>query len=402
MTISSPQVVGDTNKYEIIKIIKDCGSISRVDISRRLKLSAPAISKNVSALLEAGMIREVGTDKSILGRKPTLLEFNSTFNYVIGVDVGGKKIVAVLSDLTGNIVEWVEAKSDAGLGAWAVLEQIKGTIRGLLDKYSHLTEKIVGIAVASPGIPDANFKKNAYAFFIRGWEEIELKTIIEENFGIETIVYNDVYMDIVGEKWQGVGEKYEDLLYIKLGYGLAAKMILNGKVYNGANLASGEVGYMHLDTWDSESKTYEKWNAERYLCEGVFKEYCRLSGIDESESKLDINQLIAFCECGDKNAQFVVEKYIQFLAQIINNCVSVLDPEVVIIGGKASCLRTCDVNKIIDIMRDSFPFVPKVYVSNLGEKASVIGSVKIALELAEKKLAQLWKTNISEGGTEFE
>ena len=77
MKVLNPTDIGDQNKLSILQIIKENDGISRQEISKRLKLSAPAVSKNIAALLETGIIREAGIDSTSMGRKPIQLKYNA-------------------------------------------------------------------------------------------------------------------------------------------------------------------------------------------------------------------------------------------------------------------------------------------------------------------------------------
>ncbi len=102
MKALNPTDIGDQNKLSILKIIKENDGISRQEISKRLNLSAPAVSKNIAALLETKIIREAGTDETSMGRKPIQLKYNGSIMYVISIEMMPQAVRGGIADLYGN------------------------------------------------------------------------------------------------------------------------------------------------------------------------------------------------------------------------------------------------------------------------------------------------------------
>ena len=101
----SSQLINKLNKIRVLNIIREHDQISRADISKISGISAPTITRIVNTLIEdESLVNEVGTGESSGGRKPTLVEFAATKNYVIGIDIGKNHIDGILSDLNANTV----------------------------------------------------------------------------------------------------------------------------------------------------------------------------------------------------------------------------------------------------------------------------------------------------------
>ena len=85
------------NKVKVLSLIRKTEDLSRAEIAKLSGLSAPTVSRIVEALLEEGLVREIGAGVSRGGRRPTLLKFSDQSNFIIGIDLGTTHIYGVLS-----------------------------------------------------------------------------------------------------------------------------------------------------------------------------------------------------------------------------------------------------------------------------------------------------------------
>ncbi|HHW47755.1 MAG TPA: ROK family transcriptional regulator [Clostridiaceae bacterium] len=383
--ISCPSMVGDNNKFTILKLIKNSNGISRQDISRTLKLSAPAVSKNVAALISAGIIREEGTDETRLGRKPVLLKYNSNLMYVLGIEIMPRGLRGAISDLCGNVISQYNVPSDIEKGTNGVLVRLRELIEFLLEKKPEGGD-VTTAGIAVPGLTDKKIDFNLISTFIDEWNAVDVKSYVEDNFKISAIVMNDVELDLIGECWIGAGKDYNNILLVKYGDGFAARSMINGMLLTGANRAAGEIGYYLPSINDVRQSFFSPGVTENKLCREVLKQY----GAD-SKRKISFSELLKKADEGDATACSIVEKVVDDLAVIINNIVLVIDPEVVILGSEAAFLRDQDINRIKDILCKTSPAVPEIRVSQLRENAGVMGGIKVAITSAEENLINYWK-----------
>lgn len=385
MEMAHPKMVGDYNKAKLLSLLRDSGPMSRVELSRKLALSAPAVTNNIAALLQVGMIYEVGTYETEMGRKPVLLEFNEHFRYVVGIDIGALSVRSALADLRGNIITQVE-KTSIGMKAHEVADQILDSIVELMQSAELDESNIIAVAVGSPGINNSKTGTNILAPFIEDWDEIDLKAEIEAKFHTRTIISNDVDMDLIGEQWKGAGRDYREVVYVKLGDGLAARMTSNGNLFEGVNQAAGEIGYM-VTQLPLERIHFNRYGqAESELCNhAVVQRYLELGGQATVGNIVDLLMLN-----NDEVAKTVIADLLERLTAVLINTIAVLDPKIVILGGAASQLRKQHLQVIVDKLACYLPFVPDIITSETGRMSGVFGTVRAALSIADEELNKLW------------
>ena len=238
MKIYNPTDIGDRNKLMILRLIKVYDGISRQEISKRMHLSAPAVSNNVAALIENGIVYENGCDDTSLGRKPRQLSYKGDLYYVISVELMPKKVRAGIADLYGEVQQWTEKEIIVENGVDEVLGQLDSAIDELLEKRKKDVD-VIAIAVGVPALTGQNDLNDLFGTYLPEWKNVDLKEHILQKYNVEAIIVNDVELALIGERERGVGKKQTNIVYIKYGEGFAARAIVDGYLLKGNNMAAG-------------------------------------------------------------------------------------------------------------------------------------------------------------------
>lgn len=185
-------------------------------------------------------------------------------NTTVAIDLGGTNV---------RVARVREGKIEARLS-----EPVKasGTEREVLDQMCALVEKVNNgtasrIGVAVPSVVDFNTGIVYNVMNIPSWKEVHLKQYLESRFGIETHADNDVNCFVAAEKAYGAGRPFDNLVGITLGTGVGAGIVIDGKVYRGANTGAGEIcslPYLESNYEDYTSQQlFNKWHTTA-LAEG--------------------------------------------------------------------------------------------------------------------------------------
>lgn len=381
MRVLNPTDIGDQNKLSILRIIKDNNGISRQEISKRLKLSAPAVSKNVAALLETGIIRESGIDETSMGRKPIQLTYNASIMHVIGIELMPKEIRGGIADLYGEIIERVSRPLCLQKGVQAVLEQLDWVIGYLINKKTN-DSQMAAIAIGVPALTGQEDLNDLFLAYLPEWKDVDLKRYVEEKYQVKTIVMNDVELALLGECAEGEGKVSDNILFLKYGDGFAVRAIVDGRLIKGYNMAAGEVGY-YLEGISRLT--------DRFVCPGILEQELCKASVKQKEGISDIEYLQKKMSEGDVGAEKQLLHIVERISVVIANTVLVLNPEIIILGGIASKFNEKSIAVMKRVLENTCPFVPKIMVSKLGLDAPVIGGIKIALESAERQLVTYWQ-----------
>lgn len=391
-----PRMLGNANKYAILRTIRRCGPTSRADLARELGMSPPSISSNIAALLEAGLISEIGSGSADFGRKPILLEFNRTFRYACGIDIGETSARLAVADGVGEIVGSKEVGIRPERGAQAILALAAREVRELADGAGVDWGRMGAAAVSVPGIVDERTGELTLSTIIGKWEGLRIREFLEAELGIPAAVGNDVDMAILGEHGSGRGRGHDNLVYIKIGDGLAARIIIDGRLFHGVHDSAGEIGYMLLDQADERPAFRSRGALEQRICnDTIDREYrsararAGLSRVPKAEM-VTLARLLAMAEGGDAIASGILRSVVGNLSRTLVNVASVLDVDLVILGGDAEAFGEAQLSAVRKFMERHVPYVPAVVTSSLGGMAGIAGCVRRGVELLEDAMSSMW------------
>ncbi|CAM3959267.1 ROK family protein [Mesobacillus thioparans] len=322
-------VVKKNNKALVLSLIIEKETISRADIAGVTGLNKTTVSSLVNELLEEDLIYESGPGVSSGGRRPVILHFNKKAGYAIGIDIGVNYILAVLTDLKGQII--VEKSQNLTRTSYsAIMNNVQTMIQSLMENMPESRYGIVGIGVGVPGI--VNKEGSVLLAPNLGWTNIQLKEDLEKMFNVPIIIENEANAGAVGEQQFGAGQDYENILYVSAGIGIGVGIILNNELYQGKSGFSGEMGHMIIELNGKHCNCGSRGCWEAYASENALLEMAG-ENIDSLES------LIELAQNGEKSAIDLFEKIGQYLGFGINNIINTFNPDQVIIGNRLAMVR---------------------------------------------------------------
>lgn len=299
----------------------------------------------------------------------------------ITLDVGGSKILGGLFDQDGTILDRVKVKTFASKGTDFVLDQI----RKVIDELRVQTDSLKGIAVIVPGIVED--KRRVVMCPNVPLEQVNLASILEEEYGVPVKLGNDVSLAIYGE-WKSQEEQSDNVVGIFLGTGVGGGLILNKNLYEGRG-AAGEIGHMVvqpmgrrcgcgqegcLEAYASKSGMYQQMLAERDRGRASsFYQY-----IPEDGSMVKSSSFEKALEAGDELTEEVIMQGAYYLGKAVATLANVLHVDQFIFGGGMTdnigdfmlpkALKIAKESSMPSI-RDSIRFTR----SHLGDDAGIVG-----------------------------
>ena len=162
---------------------------------------------------------------------------------VIGVDMGGTKILAAVVNAEGRILASAKIPTKADKGATVVIDRIASCIQKAIDKSRVAPESIQAVGIGAPGPLDPGTGVVIFAPNL-GWKDVPLKAELETRTGILTFVDNDVNVGTLGEHTFGVGQNVQNLVGIFVGTGIGGGIIMQGELFHGASKTAGEIGHI--------------------------------------------------------------------------------------------------------------------------------------------------------------
>ena len=371
------------NEGLVLRTIEKNGSISRADVGKIVGLTPPTVSAIVKDLVERDIVQEIGKGDSSGGKKPILLKINSKIAYMIAVDLGGENGIRVaLMDLSYNIVNEKFGPKIEALNSQKLKNALSVILKDFIKEINISKEKILGICIGIPGIIDTKLKKVTVAPRLN-WE-ISLEDLTLKEIGIPITLENDVNLMALGEKTKGIAQKIKNFVFVGERTGIGAGIIINRKIYKGANNAAGEVGYLLIDPEYAPKSSRDYGCLEKLASYKIIVEKAKKK-LGKTVEAMDVFKMAAE---GNSIALGIIKEALKFLAYGIGNISCVFNPELVIIGGKISILPSRFLEEMKTNIGEIIPFVPKIEFSKLGEDGVLIGAaVKVLEPLKRRGLA---------------
>jgi glucokinase len=352
------------NSRQILSIVRKLGPVSRADITRQTPYSAPTVSALISGLVRAGLVNEEGEGKSSGGRKPQLLSFNAQCGVVIGSNIDSDAIQIVLADMTGK---WLRKKSiqlQSETRPRPLLRRLATAIEGMLKDPGFEATPLLAVAVGVPGMTDVSTGTVIEAANLDEWRDVPVQEILQGFLSVPVKVENDVNLAAIGEQWHGGGRGVENFVFISVGTGIGAGIIIDGKLHRGHRWHAGEISHLNVD--------YRKWSTD-YAAAGYLEAHLR-DGVRQKA----------------KAAEFSFDKEtVRRLGAAVANIATIIDPETVVVGGHLIMMDPESLPQIFEVAARIAPNCPRLYRTELGEDAPLLGSVQIALQYADENLHDL-------------
>jgi glucokinase-like ROK family protein len=232
-------------KLKILDLIRNKGPITKQQIAKELGINITTVSILINQFEEKdNIIKEIGDGSSSGGRKPKLYIINNELGYVIGIDVGGTNMRGILTDLSGNIINYLKIKTKAKEGKEAVLSKVISVANEIMNPSKISREKLFGIGMSISGIINSYEGVSIFCPNIPGWENYPIKNIMEEEFNLPVCIDDSVRCAAVAEKRFGIAKDHDNFIFISIGKGIGMGAFIDGKIYRGSMGLAGELGHI--------------------------------------------------------------------------------------------------------------------------------------------------------------
>ena len=345
MRKSNFHFVRQINEISALRIIRDEGPISRSEIARKMGVSKVIIGGIVNRLLDTNILFEIGKGDSTVqgGRRPVMLKFNADAGLAVGIEVHLHRANILITNMNAEILHEKTVNFNDNTNPEAILSRIVKTVQKTLDDPDQL-ESILGVGLALPGLIDYEEGSILTSHSLKKWEGYPIKKYLEN--ALDTIVYmeNDVKAITVGEFHWGAGSEASNVVYIWLGEGIGAGIIINGDIYRGISASAGEIGYTEISAKGINQGQYPLL----YQDQERFGEVLSTLNLENSlrlalrngghasllaNGEVDLNAIAAAAKQGDRLAKDALEEYGQILSVLTMSVINFFNPELIILGG---------------------------------------------------------------------
>lgn len=331
----------------VLDVVRHQAAATRPEIMRRTGLGRAVVVQRVAELLERGLLIEAGLEASSGGRPPRALGLNANAGHILVADLGATSIGVAVADLSGRLVEQVEEPSAITDGPEVILGRVDEMFKTIRPPVAGDLGPLWGIGIGVPGPVEFATGRPVSPPIMPGWDEYPVRARFSTRYDVPTWVDNDVNAMALGEFRAGVARGHDAAIFIKIGTGIGAGIIIDGKLHRGSQGSAGDVG--HIQVTDDPSTVCRCGNVgcleavasgaalarsgAAAASEGRSQVLARLLAENGRIEAIDVGWAASH---GDPVSRDLIATAGRWIGSMVATLVNALNPSLVVIGGGVS------------------------------------------------------------------
>lgn len=267
-------------------------------------------------------------------------------NWLIGVDIGGTKTAVVLSAAPPEVARRIEFATEQERGPEHAIEAIKAAIREMIAGEDLALSDLgaIGVSCGSPLDPNAGMIQAPPN--LSTWVDVPIVEILKNEFGCPVSLENDANAGAVAEHRFGAGRGYRHIVFLTMGTGLGAGIIIDGRLYQGVTDSAGEIGHVRLTRTGPvgyhKAGSVEGWASGGGMAQVAAREIAAAKSAGRQSMLMDVGaervtarDVLRAAQASDKLALRITAICGRKLGETLAILVDILNPECIVIGGLA-------------------------------------------------------------------
>jgi predicted NBD/HSP70 family sugar kinase len=362
---ATPTLLRDLNERTVLDTIRSGAPISRAEIARRSGISKPTVSLALQSLLGAELVRETAERPDGPGYGAVYFEPVAEAAVVLGLDLGARFVRGAICDLAGD----VRARQDVELQAPETDEAVEAIVRlrsSLTEASGVEAERIDTVIVGVPGVVERRTGVVRVVANVTGLEGRTFESELESVLGLPVRLENDTNLAALGEQWQGVARGVDDFVFLSIGTGMGAGVVVGGELHRGRHGAAGEIDFALI------------------AFDGVDPSAAQVTAL--AGGGADPRAVFGAAREGDEAASAVVAEIARRIALHIAPFAAVADVELIVLGGGIGANGDLLLDPVGRHLAELLPFPPRLEVSTLGEAAVLTGALAVGVQVARENV----------------
>ena len=331
----------NSNEKLVLKEIFNHQNISRTEISKNLGINKATISSILNKLKSKSLVREVGEGDSTKsgGRKPILLKVNHLYGYFISLDLTYSSVEVMYNYFDGNVIQHESYK---------LPDENVSSILGILKEHVDVHEKhdtihgLLGMSVSIHGVVDN--EQNVIYLPFHKTDGVSITEMLKEFAQVPVMIENEANLSALYERNFKHSLSINNLIALSIHKGIGAGLIINNKLYRGANGEAGEIGKTLVSKVSNNVETYHK-------IEDIFSQEALLQNLSyQLGETLTLSKLIQYYK--ERNTVVVqeMEQFINKIAILIHNLNTQFNPNAFYVN----CPLINEMPEILEEIKEQF------------------------------------------------
>lgn len=381
-------------------------SRSRRELVARTGLGRAIVSQRVGELVERGLVVEGDPGPSTGGRPPRRLTFRGDAGHILVADLGATSIDVAVTTLDGRILGHHAEPADIADGPEVALARVEELFRQLRASTRGLPGRLWGIGIGVPGPVEFRTGRPISPAIMPGWDGYPVRERFADRYGAPVWVDNDVNVLALGEWRFGLAAGHDNVIVLKIGTGIGAGIISDGRLHRGAQGSAGDVGHIQVSEDGSVVCRCGNTGCLEALAGGAAiardaeaaaraGRSPRLRAALELRGALTAEDAAEAATFGDPFAVELLQSAGRRVGSMLASVVNFFNPSLIVIGGgvaQSGDLLLASVRETV--YRRSLPLATRdllIQRSSLGGLAGVLGaSSMVADQLFTRESLALW------------
>jgi predicted NBD/HSP70 family sugar kinase len=347
----------ESNRVRVVDALRRSGRASRSDLARMTGLSRTTVGSVVADLQARGLVAEQAerrSEQAARGRPPIFLRIEPKAGVAIGIDFDHDRVRVALADLSTTVLGEDWTAIDVDHSATDAIDAAVEMVEELRRSADVDTTQLVGAGISLAGPIDARTGTIGSLPILPGWAGRSPRKELAERLGLHVEIDNDANLGALAEASFGAGRGLSDIVYVRLGSGLGAGLVLGGRVHRGASGLAGELGHIQVVPDGAVCRCGKRGCLETVAAGGA------LAASREAGTMREVGQAIG---------------------RVLADLCTTLNPEAIIVGGELGEVGEALLGGIREAVdRLALPGAAgavEVVPGELGDRAEVLGALAL-------------------------
>jgi predicted NBD/HSP70 family sugar kinase len=386
------------NRAAVLRGILSAGPLSRRALCRRTGLTASTITHIVGELIAVGLVRELGSAEPSqgpvrVGRREVMIDLDPLGGVVVGGHIGMQRTVLAVGDLRAGLVGTARFPTHPERGPAPIVRRIAAEIGPLLHRTGVDAQRVLGLGMGVVGPVDIGAGLLTSSPEL-GWRDVPLQSLLQDATGLSTVVDSGRRGMALAEMMFGGGQGVRNFMLVHVGSTIVAGIVADQQLYRGATGGGGSIGHLTISGTDRRCRCGRIGCLDTVASEAAIEERAwevawQAPGSTLSEAlaaEADVlprQRVYAAALAGDATAIQMLQEAARHLGEGIANVLSVLDPDLVLIGGEVTVACPSFVDTVRDVVGArayrAADGVTRVEASAFGADVRLYGGLALAL-----------------------
>lgn len=365
---------------ELLQLFRSGAVATRSEVQQMTGLARSTVTSRIDALLAAHYLVEDGSVVDGRGRPATRLRLNDQATTVLLADLGATHGRLAVSTAGGDVLTETVIESAIANGPDAVLDTVVDELEKLLAGSGRDPATVRGVGLGLPGPVDWPGGRIARSLSMPGWDDHPVRDHLAHHFGVPAVVDNDANLLGLGEQ-RRIHSAAHLLVFVKVGTGVGSAVVVDGTLLRGSDSAEGDIGHAKIP---GVTETCSSCGARGCLAatasgRAMVRDLQRLG-----HAPTTTRDVVDLVRMGNPDAVGVVTAAGRALGDVLSTAVSLLNPDVVIIGGDIAHAHEHFLHGVREtLLSRSQPLATahlRLAPSALGDRAGITGAAAMVAD----------------------